>query len=122
MLRLEVDYAGEIYNLGVVSNIQTGSGEPTNPQDKFDIFKWLADKTGLPVGAWKLILALIPIIILLPVLSLVFPVVGEVLKWVIKTVVKILVLLIKAVVWIIALPFRGIAALIRKIKDKKDGG
>lgn len=122
LLRLEFDYAGEIYNLGVVSNIQTGSGEPTNPQDKFDLFKWLADKTGLPVWAWKLILALIPIIILLPVLSLVFPVVGEVLKWVIKTVVKILVLLIKAVVWIIALPFRGIAALIRKIKDKKDGG
>lgn len=122
LLRLEFDYAGEIYNLGVVSNIQTGSGEPTNPQDKFDLFKWLADKTGLPVWAWKLILALIPIIILLPVLSLIFPVVGEVLKWVIKAVVKILVLLIKAVVWIIALPFRGIAALIRKIKDKKDGG
>jgi len=122
LLRLSFEYDGQIYDLGVVSNTQTGSDKPTNPQEVFDLFKWLADKTGLPVWAWKLILALIPIIILLPVLSLVFPVVGEVLKWVIKTVVTILVLLIKAVVWIISLPFRGIAALIRKIKDKKDGG
>ena len=123
LLRLEFEYDGRIYDLGVVSNKQTGSRNPTNGD--FGFFDWLADKLGIPVWAAKAlffgVLALVVLAIALPVLSLVFPVFGQVLKTVFGAIWTGVVWLLKGVLWLLLLPFKGIAALVRKIKDKKDG-
>lgn len=123
VLRLKFETQGTTYNLGVVDNKQSVSKDPANKQESWwDIFlNWLASKTGIPVWLWKLIFALLPFIILLPILSLIFPAFGQILGvifgWIFKAVGKIIVWILKAVWWIISLPFRGIAALIRKRKE-----
>ena len=123
LLRLEFEYDGHIYDLGVVSNKQTGSSKPTN--GGFDFFDWLADALGIPVWAAKTlffgVLALVVLGIALPVLSLVSPVVGQVLKTVFGAVWTGVVWLVKGILWLLLLPFKGIAALVRKIKNGKDG-
>lgn len=122
ILRLKFETQGITYNLGVVDNKQSVSKDPANKQESWwDIFlNWLASKTGIPVWLWKLIFALLPFIILLPILSLIFPAFGQVLGvifgWIFKAVGKIIVWILKAIWWVISLPFRGIAALIRKRK------
>ena len=75
LLRLEFDYDGEVYNLGVVSNTQSGSNKPSNKDkdDIFNLFEWLEDKTGAPKWVWIMIAIAIPLAILLPVLSIFFP-------------------------------------------------
>ena len=124
LLRLEFEYDGTIYNLGVVSDRQTGSGKPSNDTD-FDIFTWLAKLLGVPVWAAKAIffggITLAVLAIALPVLSLVFPVFGQVLKTVFSALWTGVVWLLKGILRLLLLPFKGIAALVRKIKDKKDG-
>lgn len=123
LLRLEFDYDGKIYNLGVVSDKQTGSRVPTN--GGFDFFDWLADSLGIPVWAAKALVygiaALVVLAIALPVLSLVFPVFGQVLKTLFGALWTGVVWLLKGILWFVLLPFKGIAVLVRKIKDKKDG-
>ncbi len=93
LMRLEFEYAGKIYNLGVVSDKQTGSILPPIPDKLSDMPWWV----------WLIIaiVALIVLVIVLQVLGLFFPV--------IKTVFG-------ALWWIICLPFRGIKALIEKIR------
>ena len=110
LLRLEFKYDGQIYNLGVVSDVQTGTNKPTN-NDKFDLFVWLADKLGVPVWAAKAIfygiIILIVLAIALPVLSAFFPVVGQVLLWIVK-----------GLGYIISSPVRFIGWIIRKIRGE----
>ena len=93
LMRLEFEYAGKIYNLGVVSDKQTGSIFPPIPDRLSDMPWWV----------WFIIaiVALIVLVIVLQVLGLFFPV--------IKTVFG-------ALWWLICLPFRGIKALIEKIR------
>ncbi len=117
LLRLEFEYDGEIYNLGVVSSTQSGSGKPTNPQEAFDLFKWLEEKTGVPKGVWIAGIVLVVLAILMPILSAVFPAFGQILATCLKVLGKGLFYLLKALWWLICLPFRGIAVLINKIKD-----
>ncbi len=125
ILRLNFEYDGRIYDLGVVSDRQTGSGKPSNDTG-FDIFTWLAKLLGVPVWAAKAIffggIALVVLAVALPVLSLVFPVVGQVLKTVFGALWTGVVWLLKAVLWLVLLPFKGVAALVRKIRDKGTGG
>ena len=112
LLRLEFKYDGNVYNLGVVSDVQTGTNKPTNG-DGFDFFAWLADKLGIPVWTAKAIfygiIALIVLAIALPVLSAFFPVVGQVLLWIVKK-------LGLGLWWIISAPFRLIALILKSRK------
>lgn len=118
LLRLEFMYDGQIYNLGVVSDIQTGSNKPTNGnKDWLDMLcSWLESLTGVPAFVWKIIICALPFIILLPILSAVFPIVGQILLWILKAFAMILVWLFKGLWWLLCLPFRGIAALVHKIR------
>lgn len=111
LLRLEFKYDGDVYNLGVVSNIQTGSNKPTN--GRFNFWVWLSDKIGVPVWAAKLIISAIIIFavlgVIMPILSAFFPVVGLALKGIFK------------VLWlIISAPFRFIAFIVKKISKRKE--
>ncbi|MDE7337067.1 MAG: hypothetical protein K2N32_03015 [Clostridia bacterium] len=120
LLRLEFEYDGEIYNLGVVSNTQSGSNKPTNSNsEKFNLLKWLEEKTGVPRWVWIMIAIAIPVMILLPVLSAFFPAFREILTVIFKGLGTALTWLFKGIVFIIRLPIRAIKALIQKIKDGK---
>lgn len=120
LLRLSFEYDGDIYDLGVVANTHTGSNSPTNGD--FDLFKWLEEKTGIPARTWKLIIivgaVLIVIAVLMPILSVIFPAFGQVLLVCVKSLGKGLSCLLKALWWLIKLPFRGLKALIEKIRDR----
>jgi uncharacterized membrane protein len=61
----------------------------------------------------------IPLAILLPVLSIFFPAFRAVLTAVFKGISTAIVWLLKGLVFLICLPFKGIKALIEKIKDGK---
>lgn len=101
ILRLEFETNGERYNLGVVDNKQTGSDTPSNKPHYPDFWDWLEYVTGVPVWVWKMLAVIIPLIIALSILSIFVAPVRVIFK----------------VVWfVITLPFRGIAALVHKIK------
>lgn len=91
ILRLKFETDGVTYNLGVIDNKQTGSDKPINDEQ---VNVELSD-TG------KLILGILALILLLIIL------------W------PILPYIIKAVVWVISLPFKGIAAIVKAVKKKK---
>ena len=109
ILRLHFKSAGKVYNLGVVDDKRSGDDVPGNEDPPFDFWQWLADLLNIPVWAAKLIVygvgALIVFAIALPILSLIFPVVGQVVK-----------IVLKAIWWVISAPFRFIGWIIRKIR------
>lgn len=109
ILRLKFVTDGVTYDLGVVDNKQSGGRNPsnTNTHEKEDFFVWLARITGVPQWVWILAVVLVCLAILLPVLSVIFPVFGQFLLW-----------LLKGLGWLICLPFKGIKALINKIRGE----
>lgn len=91
ILRLKFETDGVIYNLGVIDNKQ--SGDPHNPINTERV------KVGLSkTGKW--ILIAIAIILVLVILGPILP------------------YIVKAVLWIISLPFKAIAAIVQAIKDR----
>lgn len=89
ILRLMFETDGVTYNLGVVMDRQEGDNIAGNKPEG-----------GLP--DWlKIILAVLGLLILLVVLMPVLPYIA------------------KAIVWVISLPFKGIAAIVKAVKKKK---
>lgn len=123
VLRLKFVTAGKSYNLGAVSDKVTEGDNPSGGAPDlgwFDLLcKWLEQVTGVPAWVWKIIICALPFVILLPIFSAIFPVVGQILSAVFKAIAMAFVWLCKGVVWLICLPFKGIAALVRKIKERK---
>ncbi len=119
LLRLRFETDGIMYNLGVVDNKLTGIDPPikVNPQDKElwemirDFFKtignWFANNWD-----WLLIVVLgvILLIVLIPFMPTILSFILMCLKY-----------LFKGLIWLITLPFKGIAALVRKIKERRAG-
>ena len=101
ILRLEFETNGERYNLGVVDNKQTGGNDPSNKPNVPNLWDWLAAVTGIPAWVWQMLAVIIPLLILLFILAIFFAPVRDILG---------------GVWFVITLPFRGIAALIRKIR------
>lgn len=118
ILRLKFLTDGNVYNLGAVSDIVSGDDEPgnNNTNEYASLWEWLARITCVPAWVWKLIAVLIPILILLPILSLIFPIVGTVLTVIFKALCKVLLWILKGIWWVISLPVRGIVMLVAKIK------
>ncbi len=108
IMRLKFRTAGKTYNLGVVDNMQTSADKPSGG-------KYYGNSGGLPWWVWVLI-GLVVISPILLFLSIIFPPLGAFLKLVIKSIG----FLFTGLWWIICLPFRGIAALIRKHRERKD--
>ena len=103
ILRLKFVTDGITYNLGVVDNKQTGGTDPVNNIKKTiglnSTFSWIL----------FFVLIVVLLIVLLPFLPTILSVVVKVVVWIVK-----------AVFWIVALPFRGIAALVRAIKEHRE--
>ncbi len=91
ILRLKFETDGITYNLGVIDNKQSGGKDPSNSTD-IDVS---LNDNGKKLAA--LIMLILAIILLAPVLPYIF----------------------KAIVWIVTLPVKGIAALIKAIKRKR---
>ena len=129
VLRLKFKSAGVVYNLGAVSDKGTESPIPTNPPETFNfwrfvwncivkLFKGTANfiETVVAVVAIFVCVLLVPILLL--VLSIVFPSFGAVMKIILKGIGKGLLWLLKGLWWLICLPFKGIAALVRKCRGE----
>lgn len=99
LMRLEFESEGKVLNLGVVSNVQTGSGKPTNAKDPFKF-------SDIPWWAWLIaaVVLLVVLGIVLNVLSLFFPIVKIVLK----------------AVWaVISAPFRWIGNAVKRGRERR---
>lgn len=118
ILRLNFETAGKSYNLGAVMDIQEGDDIPGNQGGKtnwFDMLcKWLESVTGVPAIVWKVLICALPFIILLPVLSAFFPVIGQVLLWVVRGVGFVFKYLFIGLWWVISAPFRLVIWLVHK--------
>ncbi len=103
ILRLKFVTDGITYNLGVVDNKQTGGTDPVNNIKKTiglnSTFSWIL----------FLVLIVVLLIVLLPFLPTILSVIVKVIVWIVK-----------AVVWLVSLPFKGIAALVRAIKERRE--
>lgn len=103
ILRLKFVTDGITYNLGVVDNKQTGGTDPVNNIKKTiglnSTFSWIL----------FFVLIVVLLIVLLPFLPTILSVIVKVIVWIVK-----------AIFWIVALPFRGIAALVRAIKEHRE--
>ena len=110
VLRLKFITNGRVYNLGAVSNEVTGSGKPgnNNTDEILGIWDWLTQETGVPQWVWKTLFSVVVIAVVLLVLSLIFPPFAQ-----------IMLVVLKGIWWVICLPFKGIAALVERIKDKR---
>lgn len=96
ILRLKFETDGITYNLGVIDNKQSGSDKPVNDEQ-------IKIEPGEVLDIISLILILIAVALLLILLAPILP------------------YIIKAAVWVIMLPFRLIAAIIKAFKkDPKD--
>ena len=91
ILRLKFETDGVTYNLGVIDNKQSGNPDTPINEEHTEV---VLSETG------KWILIAIAIILVLVILGPILP------------------YIVKAVVWIIALPFRAIAAIVRAIKER----
>ena len=103
ILRLKFVTDGITYNLGVVDNKQTGVTDPVN------IIRRLL---GLnPVVTWLLlaVMLFVVLIVLMPFLPTILSFLFKLIVWIVK-----------AVVWLVSLPVRGVAALVRAIKERKE--
>lgn len=85
VLRLKFRYQGEVYNLGVVSNKQTGSGDAfANADNKLDNFiEALSEVLSWILFIFLLFVLLWVITLFLPILKPVFSAIGKAVKWVI---------------------------------------
>ena len=111
ILRLKFEYMGKVYNLGAVSDKITGSvpdGSITNPH-KLNWFErlWLWVEEHWVLLCFS-ILGVILLIVLMPFMPTILSFLVTALKY-----------LFKGLWWLICLPFKGIAALVRKIKERK---
>ncbi len=91
ILRLKFETDGITYNLGVIDNKQTGSTEPSN-ETEIDVS---LNKRG------KMFLYLLLLILLIVLCAPILP------------------YILQGIVWIISLPFKGIAALSKSIERRR---
>lgn len=115
ILRLKFETAGKVYDMGTVSNkvnqsvIVQGNTPKSFWESVADFFKtignWFADNWD-----WLLIVVLgvILLIVLMPFMPTILSFILMCLKY-----------LFKGLWWLICLPFKGIAALVRKIKERR---
>lgn len=113
ILRLMFETQGNVYNLGVVSDIVSSDPVPDNPSgeapqapdpDFWDNFSaWLQNVVLWLQANWYWVLIAVVVIILLPVLCTLFPVVFN-----------IIAAIFKGLWWIISAPFKWIYKLIHK--------
>lgn len=112
LLNLEFEANDEAYSMGVVANRMTGSSDPIAQEKAFRLFEWLAEKTGIPVWAWIVIVVVVVLAILcaIPPVRIILEKITYGLWWVIEQVFYGLWL-------IISFPVTGIMALVKKKRN-----
>lgn len=111
IMRLEFETDGKTYNLGVVDNKQTGTGDPVNEPKEKDFFDWLASILNVTRGQAILIFSLVILAICATLIGL--------LGYLIPPFGKVLLLILKGLLWLICAPFRLIALIVRKLSERK---
>ncbi|MCH5162734.1 MAG: hypothetical protein J1G38_04520 [Clostridiales bacterium] len=111
ILQLTYETDGVSYKVGVVDDKRTASSRRDNISIDDDSWPW-----------WVWVLIVFGAAIVLPILIALFPFIGQFLLVVLKALGFVLLWLLKALFWLISLPFKGIIALVRKIKEKKEEG
>lgn len=119
LVRLEFSYDGEIYNLGVVSNAQTGSNNPVGGSNggntsgdttgNLNFWEWLSGVFGTTTKKAKTIFWV--------VLGLVALCIVGILANAVPAVGKFLLAALRGLWWIICLPFRLLGKLFKAIGD-----
>lgn len=126
ILQLKFETDGIVYNLGAVDNKHTPDTNPDNPpsdQDRYEPRAFWESIKNFFTGKskwWVYLIVAIAVLLLLPtILGLLFPAVGKFLLWLIKGVFNCVWWLVKGLWWLICLPFKGIASLIKRSKERK---
>lgn len=96
ILRLKFETNGEIFNLGIVDNKQSGDSIPDNNQN------WLQDIV-------KLILKILVVILAVVLFIVCWPIILPVLTWIIKIIFVCLKYIFKGLLWLITAPFTVIS-------------
>ncbi len=110
VLRLKFETNGKVYDMGTVSNkvdqkvTITGNKPKGFWESVGDFFE----------DNWEWLVAILIVIILFIIFMPFMPTILSVV-W------KVIKLLLKGLWWVLCLPFKGIAALVRKIRDRKGG-
>lgn len=134
VLRLEFETEGIHYNLGVVDNKQgAGSNQPPDrviEDEKIGFFAYIWRcivrlfngtanlwETFVAIAVIVVIALIIPLI--LTILSIAFPAFGSFMVLLLKFICKALLFIVKAVWWLISLPFKGIAYIFIRRRQKK---
>lgn len=108
ILRLMFETDGQVYNLGVIDNKQTGGDDPINdPTGSIE--------THEPEWWVYVVLALLVII----VLSVMFPPVLNAVMLILRLLLKVLMYLLQGLWFVLSAPFKAIAKAIAK---RKNGG
>lgn len=129
ILRLLFETNGKTYNLGTLMN-QIESDEIAGNTDKpvgfwgyiwrciLRLFRGTASLSEQIVAVIALFFCVLFVPILIIVLSFVFPPFGAVVKMIFKGICTGILWLLKGLWWLICLPFKGIKALINKIRGE----
>ena len=103
ILRLKFLYNGKIYNLGVVDDIQSGSGNSSTVEEvSYQIADWLKK-------SFVIVFVILGLVLLMVILQL-----CHVLKPVLIFIGKSIVLILKGLWWLISAPFTFLKSLIKK--------
>ncbi len=112
LLRLEYDYGGKVYNVGVVGDIGTGDPNPVNAAFDFFAYIWnciVKMFKGTATG-WEIFVAVVAIIICLILIGLLLKVLSLFIPFLVPVWEKLW--------YVVTLPFTGIKALINKIRGE----
>lgn len=124
ILRLKFKTDGETFNLGVVDNKQSPKPDqpPGNTDNKTpwsEFWQRLLEKLGkMPWWAWVIVIVVV-VAIVVGILSIFFPVVRIAIKVIFMVICKGISAVFKVLWWVICLPFRGIAALVKRGRERK---
>lgn len=116
VLRMEYKHGGQIYNVGVVSDMQTGSNEP---QEGIGFWEWLGKQfKNAPYWVW-IIVGVVALSIVLTILSIIFPPVRKGLIYAFKGFCYVLYFLALGFWYVVASPGYLIAFIVRNVSERK---
>ncbi len=122
IFRMEFEYDGQIYNLGVVDNITHGPSVMPDIDTGSNMPNWITNIFGgKGTPTWlKVIIAVIVVIIIAVVGILLLPYIVQGIMWLIPWIIKGLWALVKLAFYIIASPVLLIIYIVRKIRGDYD--
>ena len=127
ILRLKFKTDGELFNLGVVDNKQSpkpdqppGNADYKSPWEQYIEFcQLLEELTGISYIFWAVFFIVLVFCVLFGILSIFLPALRLALKVIFMVICKGISAVFKVLWWVICLPFRGIAALVKRGRERK---